>query len=275
MFRSAKSPSNAHRQSFGWVVVCASLLLCGGLVQPSAAAPLTTQASPDWAGLSPSQQQVLQPLRPEWASMNDDRRQKWLEIAARFPSMSPENQQRVRDRMREWSRMTPQQRSEARLVFLQQTKQVPEAQRQAQWQAYQALPPEKKAEFAARAKPVLAAGSTNGAAQPKAQSAHQAVRSAPLAAQVQKSNVVVASPSNVAPTRVVAPTVVRGNTGATTTLITKPPANPTHQQAGLPKITANPGMVDRKTLLPQRGPQGAAIQPTATAAVAASGALAQ
>ncbi|MBQ0934956.1 DUF3106 domain-containing protein [Ideonella paludis] len=274
MFRSAKSLSNARRQSVGGAVVCAGLLLCGALAQPAAAAPLTAQASPDWAGLTPSQQQVLQPLRPEWASMNDDRRQKWLEIAARFPSMTPENQQRVRDRMREWSRMTPQQRSEARLVF-QQTKQVPEAQRQAQWEAYQALPPEKKAEFAARAKPAVTAAAASGATQAKAQSPHQAVRSAPLAAQVQKSNVVVAPPTNTPIARAVAPTVVRSSTGATTSLITKPPASPTHQQAGLPKITANPGMVDRKTLLPQRGPQGAAIQPTATAAIAASGASAQ
>lgn len=274
MFRSAKSPNNACRPSIGLALVCTGLLLCGGIMPTAVASPLTTQASPEWAGLTPGQQQVLLPLRAEWASMNDDRRQKWLEIAARFPSMSPENQQRVRDRMGEWSRMTPLQRSEARLVF-QQTKQVPEAHRQAQWEAYQALPPEKKAEFAARAKPVAMAGVASGATPPKQQSAHQAVRSAPLAAQVQKSNVVVAPPSHVPPQRVVAPTVVRSNTGATTTLITKPPANPTHQQAGLPKITANPGMVDRKTLLPQRGPQGAAIQPTATAAVAASGALAQ
>jgi hypothetical protein len=274
MFRSAKSPNKPIRQRASGLAVCAGLLLCSSFGQFALAVPLTAQASPDWAGLTPSQQQVLQPLRPEWANMNADRRQKWLEIAARFPSMSPENQQRVRDRMQDWSRMTPQQRSEARLVF-QQTKQVPEAQRQAQWEAYQALPPEKKAEFAARAKPMAATGTASGAAQPRAQSAHQAVRSAPLDAQIQKSNVVVPPPTNAPPPRAVAPTVVRSNTGATTTLITKPPANPTHQQAGLPKITANPGMVDRKTLLPQRGAQGAAIQPTATAAVAASGALAQ
>ena len=273
MFRSVKSPNKFGSPRAAYLLVCAAVVLCSGMGQPASASPLTAPATPDWAGLSPSQQQVLQPLKIEWGSMNSDRRQKWLEIVARFPSMSPENQQRVRDRMREWSQMTPQQRSEARLVF-QQSKQVPEAQRQAQWEAYQALPADKKAEFAARAKPLPVAGSAS-AVPPKVQSAHRAVRTAPLDAQVQKSNVVTAVPGNSAVPRTVAPTVVRSGTGATTTLITKPPASPTHQQAGLPKITAKPGMVDRKTLLPQRGAQGAAIQPTATASVAASGALAQ
>ncbi|MDZ7812486.1 MAG: DUF3106 domain-containing protein [Ideonella sp.] len=270
MFRPAKSLSESSGRYLRRWVTCTGLLFCGLVLQPALAAPLSAQASPDWAGLSTGQQQILQPLRADWASMNADRRQKWLEIAARFPSMDAADQQRVRDRMRDWSRMTPQQRSEARIVF-QQTKQLPDSQRKAQWEAYQALSAEKKAELAARAKP-LAAGN---AAQPRSQSAHQAARSAPLDAQVQKSNVVIALPSNATPPRAVAPTVVRSNTGATTSLITKPPTSPTHQQAGLPKITANPGMVDRKTLLPQRGAQGAAIQPTATASVAASSATTQ
>jgi hypothetical protein len=33
---------------------------------------------------------------------------------------------------------------------------------------------------------------------------------------------------------------------------------PAHQQTGLPKIAATPGFVDPVTLLPRRGPQGAA-----------------
>ncbi|TDM06336.1 MAG: hypothetical protein C4K60_17290 [Ideonella sp. MAG2] len=273
MSRSVKLLSNCYPQIASCLLVGASVLLGGGVMSHAFAVPLTAQASPEWEGLNPAQQQVLLPLKPEWGKMNADRRQKWLEIAARFPTMSPENQQRVRERMREWSQMTPQQRSQARLVF-QQTKELPAAQRQAQWEAYQALPPEKKAEFLARAKPAEAAGAAS-AANPKVSPAHRAVRSAPLDVQVQKSNVVAAVPPNALAQRTVAPTVVRSTTGATTTLISKPPVNPTHQQVGLPKITATPGMVDRKTLLPQRGPQGAAIQATATAAVAASGTRAQ
>jgi Protein of unknown function (DUF3106) len=48
--------------------------------------------------------------------------------------------------------------------------------------------------------------------------------------------------------------------GATTTTISTRPAPPAHHQAGLPKIVAAPGFVDRATLLPQRGPQGAAVR---------------
>ena len=57
-----------------------------------------------------------------------------------------------------------------------------------------------------------------------------------------------------------APTVVQAQPGATTTLISKRPRRPSHQQPGLPKIAATPGFVDKSTLLPQRGPQGAATR---------------
>ncbi|TXC65911.1 hypothetical protein FSC37_07780 [Piscinibacter aquaticus] len=49
--------------------------------------------------------------------------------------------------------------------------------------------------------------------------------------------------------------------GATTSLISKRPTPPAHQQPGLPKIAASPGFVDKQTLLPQRGAQGAAAVP--------------
>jgi Protein of unknown function (DUF3106) len=60
--------------------------------------------------------------------------------------------------------------------------------------------------------------------------------------------------------RVVAPTVVQARPGATTTTMTTRAAPPLHHQAGLPKIAATPGFVDPETLLPQRGPQGAAVR---------------
>ena len=49
--------------------------------------------------------------------------------------------------------------------------------------------------------------------------------------------------------------------GATTTPLSARPSPPLHQQAGLPKVAATPGFVDSKTLLPQRGAQGAATEP--------------
>jgi hypothetical protein len=53
---------------------------------------------------------------------------------------------------------------------------------------------------------------------------------------------------------------VQRGAGATTNLVSKPPAPPLHQQAGLPKVAATPGFVDNATLLPQRGAQGAAVR---------------
>ncbi|HEY6355869.1 MAG TPA: hypothetical protein VIY30_15385, partial [Burkholderiaceae bacterium] len=68
-----------------------------------------------------------------------------------------------------------------------------------------------------------------------------------------------------APVKPVAPTVVQAAPGATTTLVTRQPAPPAHQQAGMPKIAATPGFVDRNTLLPQRGAQSAGVRTSASA----------
>lgn len=46
--------------------------------------------------------------------------------------------------------------------------------------------------------------------------------------------------------------------GATTRLQGAPAEPPAYVQSGMPKINVMPGMVDRTTLLPLRGPQGAA-----------------
>jgi hypothetical protein len=59
------------------------------------------------------------------------------------------------------------------------------------------------------------------------------------------------------PPKAVAPTIVQAKPGATTNLISRPPKPPNHQQTGLPKIAATPGLVDRTTLLPKRVPQNA------------------
>jgi hypothetical protein len=63
--------------------------------------------------------------------------------------------------------------------------------------------------------------------------------------------------------------VVQAQPGATTTLISKRPTPPAHQQAGIPKIAATPEFVDKRTLLPQRGPQAAATRSAAASAPSA------
>lgn len=211
----------------------------GGLARAADAPPV--DRAPTWRSLTPQQQQVLAPLQRDWSTIDADRKQKWIEVARRFPALPSAEQQRIQDRMAEWARMTPTERGRARLQF-QQTRQIPAEDRQARWEAYKALPDEERQELARRARP---AQNAKPVAQPKTAEASA------------KRNIV--APERPAPLRQVAPTVVQAKPGATTTLITDKPAPALHQQAGLPKIAATQGFVDPQTLLPRRGPQGAAV----------------
>jgi hypothetical protein len=150
--------------------------------------------------------------------------------------------------MGEWARLSPSDRARARLNF-QETKQISPEERQAKWQAYQALPePERKA-LAQRAAPVAG------------QKAAPSAANGPVAGSPNAKRNIVSNPSlSAPPQKAVAPTVVQAAPGATTSLVTRQAAPPPHQQTGMPKIAATPGFVDRSTLLPKRGPQGAATR---------------
>ena len=204
--------------------------------------------SSDWASLTPAQQSALAPLGRDWGSIETPRRAKWLEVASKFPAMPKEEQTRVQARMADWARMTPTERSRARLQF-QEVKQVPATERQAKWEAYQALPEEQRHALAQSAKR-------------KAKSTAAAASAVKLVAdsarpEVKRNLVQTSEPS---PVRAVTPTAQQAKPGATTTTMTARPQVPAHQQSGLPKIAATPGFVDPSTLLPRRGPQGAAVR---------------
>ena len=222
-----------------------------------------------WRDLTTSQQLALQPLVQDWADLDGPRRQKWVQLADRLPKMLPAEQARVQARMADWAKLTPQQRGQTRLNF-QEATQLPSKDRQARWDAYQALAPEQKRELAARA--------ASGAAMP----ASGQMRKLPTTeTSAQRTDASGQDPSqaksNLVPNHIfanrpsaISPTVVRASPGATTTIISKQAAPPSHQQAGMPKIAATPAFVNKTTLLPLRGPQGAAIHPEP--ASAASGA---
>ena len=218
------------------------------------AASETPGSGPSWSSLNAEQRGVLGPLSKDWDSMDADRKQKWLEVANRYPTMPAARQERLQQRMGEWARMTPQQRTEARTNF-QRSKQLPSEERQAQWEAYRALPPEQRKALADRS--TLAPGGSPGA--DGASTSVRPLRNAPVDAQAKKSNIVGESASGGPVARPSTSLVGQGNPGATTSLVPRPPAPPAHQQAGMPKIAASPGMVDRATLLPKRGPQAAAV----------------
>ncbi len=221
--------------------------LCFALsaVPVAAAAPGRTDQPPAWASLTHGQQAALAPLQRDWASIDLQRKQKWLEVAGRFPAMSSAERQRVQERMAEWARMTPVERTRARLQF-QETRQFSPEDRQARWDAYRALADDERAALAQRAKPAAKAASS---VDPRAADASA------------KRNLV--PPARQATVKPVAPTVVQAKPGATTSLMSTRAAPPAHQQPGLPKIAATEGFVNPNTLLPRRGPQGAAVSAAA------------
>jgi hypothetical protein len=219
-----------------------------------AAVSTAAETGPRWQALTPTQRNSLKPLERDWSSIDEQRKQKWLEIAARYPTMPLAEQQRVSARMAEWVKLSPAERGQARMNF-QEARQLTKEERQSRWEAYQALPPEQRSRLAARAAPATASGAArNGDANRKA-------AATPRDAVQAKTNL-VPNTSYAAPPRPVGPTVVQAQPGATTSLISKRPAPPSHQQPGLPKIAASPGFVDKSTLLPQRGAQGAAAAAT-------------
>lgn len=223
-----------------------------------AGSSLAQGSSPSWAELSAAERLALHPLQSHWNSIDGARRQKWREIAARLPAMPRDQQIRMQARMAEWASMSPSQRNAARLHF-ETTRQVPMSERQALWEAYQALPEAQRKALATKAVQRKVATPPTAASA----SAMAASRKAELDQTQPKSNV-VAKPADVSP-RPIGPGTVQASVGASTRPITQRPAPPRHQQVGMPKIAATPGFVNRDTLLPQRGPQGAAAEPVTLA----------
>ena len=202
-----------------------------------------------WSKLTPAQKQVLAPLERDWGEIDAQRQSKWLEVASRFPSLPVEERARLQQRMAEWARMTPLERSRARLQF-QEAKQVSPTEREAKWQAYQALPEAERQALTQRAKPAAKPAATMPAA-PNAMPGDAAA----------KRNLVQTTAAPRA--RAATPTAQQNRPGATTTPMNARALPPAHNQAGMPKIAATPGFVDPATLLPQRGPQGAAVRSAA------------
>lgn len=212
--------------------------------QVPAAVPAAVTGRPSWSELPSLQQTALAPLKQHWAGIDATHKAKWIVVAQRFASLPAYERQRVQARMAEWATMTPVERGRARQNF-QELRNLPQEDRQALWESYRALPDEQKRDLAQRAKPVARA--------PEAASASSGKRK------------VAVNPASVT-AKPVSPTLVQAKPGATTTLVSKTPTPPSHHQPGLPKITATEGFVNPTTMLPRRGPQGAATRSAAASA---------
>ena len=238
-------------------------LLCSiapAQAQPGGGRSGSTRSAPAeegvrWQRLKPTQREALKPLQQEWPQIDAARKQKWIELADRLPSMPSEERARVQERMADWAELTPTERGQARLRY-QEARQLPPGDRRSRWEAYQALTPQQKKELAARAAADRAP--KGGTSDPRGLAGARFERRKEAAES--KSNI-VGNPSYAPALRAVGPTTVQAAPGATTTFITRRPAPPPHQHTGLPKVAATPEFVDRSTLLPQRGPQGAAVRP--------------
>ncbi|MDM4767438.1 DUF3106 domain-containing protein [Pelomonas sp. SE-A7] len=206
--------------------------------KPAASAVATSGAR--WRGLSGAHQRILAPLEKDWDSLDAQSQGKWLELAGRYNTLPAAEQQRVQERMSEWANTSPAERQRARVGY-QGAQQIKVDDRQAKWEAYQSLPAEKRQELAAKA----------------AEKASAASVKVPSPGAGTKSNLVPAA-STAPVARPVAPSVLQAKPGATTVLITQAPARPSHQMPGMPKLIADPSLVDPKTLLPR--PASAPVQ---------------
>jgi Protein of unknown function (DUF3106) len=234
------------------------------LTQPAPTAQAFSEAKPRWRDLSSVQAEILKPLEREWPSIDAERKQKWLAIAAKYPAMAPAEQARVQERMAEWAKLSPKERGLARQQF-QAAKRVAPQDRPAQWEAYQALPPEQRRKLSAQAAATAPVHAGNG--QRRAGAAER-TDGKPVPA-LTKSNIVPNPAHSARPTPITS-AAVQVQPGATTTSIARKASPPAHQQTGLPKIAASPGFVDKATLLPKRGPQGAAARTVAASEPARS-----
>lgn len=193
--------------------------------------------APTWQSLTPAQRNLLAPLANDWDQLGPNQRSKWLNATPRLAALPAPELARLHERMRDWAHLTPSERANARVSF-QVAKQVDADQRQAKWEAYQALPPEKRQELADKA-----------AARRQAQTKAVGPNAKPMPAGP-KSNVVPAAPKLVAPIPVTG-SLIQAKPGATTVLITRGLTKPSHHAAGESKVVADPALVDAKTLLPK------------------------
>lgn len=166
MTQSAARPLITDRKSYRaalWLLLCCAglplaLTPARALAQASApsadpvehAAVVAVRPVPEWSNLDAAQKRLLEPLSAEWNSLEPTSRARWLELAARHHSMSPEEQQRLEERIASWAQLSPAERQQVRLSF-QQARQIKPQDREAKWEAYQALPPERREALADQA----------------------------------------------------------------------------------------------------------------------------
>ena len=166
---SSRSPVPATRwtrraQLAAWALLLPVVLAmaqspAGGSAAPAQAAKLTTarsDASPTWKSLTSAQREALAPLAPVWGEISSNRKRKWIALSANFNTLSPQDKATLHGRMKEWASLSSAERNQARMNFAL-ARDLSHEEKKVQWEAYQALSPEQKKQFAAQAN-ALASG---------------------------------------------------------------------------------------------------------------------
>ncbi|MFT7774606.1 DUF3106 domain-containing protein [Roseateles sp.] len=201
----------------------------------------------NWSDLTAKQQVLLAPLERDWSEISDTQRSKWLSATPTLATMSGEEIKRVHDRIRDWTFLSGSERLNARISF-QVSRQLTPEQRQARWEAYQALPADERKALA-----------------DKAMARRQALAEAPARAAVppttQPKSRIAPTPPRLMPPALVTSTLVQAKPGATTVLITRELAQPRGHTTG-PVRLSDPKLLDPHTLLPlKKAPPASTPQP--------------
>ena len=100
-----------------------------------------------WKQLTPEQRRALAPLANTWNGISEVQKSKWLVLSQNFAKLSEAEQFKLHERMTDWTTLSPQQRTRARLNFAE-AKDLTTEEKEALWQAYQALSSDEKKSLA-------------------------------------------------------------------------------------------------------------------------------
>lgn len=109
-----------------------------------------TPSKPLWVELTPLQQTALKPLEARWENLGDSQKRRWIALSRNYSRLSAKDQRTLHGRMTEWASLSGRERVQARLNFAE-VKQLAPDERNAKWEAYQALSEEGRRELAEKA----------------------------------------------------------------------------------------------------------------------------
>lgn len=103
-----------------------------------------------WGALSNAQRQALKPLAQSWNDLGEAQQRKWIALSRNFSGLPAPEQRKLQQRMLEWVGLSAAERNLARLNYAE-TERLASDDKQARWEAYQALSEEERRKLAEQA----------------------------------------------------------------------------------------------------------------------------